>query len=81
MALSASVSKGLSCAGMPMKSGAMITARLSLEYDREVFAVPGRATDPNAEGPNHLLFKIVGRNEKSQGQALDVTNLICEKVD
>jgi hypothetical protein len=34
-----------------------------------------------AEGPNHLLFKIVGRNEKSQGQGLDVTNIICEKVD
>ncbi|MDO8560279.1 MAG: DNA-processing protein DprA [bacterium] len=41
----------------PMKSGAMITARLSLEYNREVFAVPGRATDPNAEGPNHLLAR------------------------
>ncbi|TSC75804.1 MAG: DNA processing protein [Parcubacteria group bacterium Gr01-1014_31] len=41
----------------PMKSGAMITARLSLEYDREVFAVPGRATDPNAEGPNHLIAR------------------------
>jgi hypothetical protein len=34
-----------------------------------------------AEGPNNLLFKIVGRNKKSQGQALDVTNIICEKVD
>jgi hypothetical protein len=34
-----------------------------------------------AEGPNHLLFKIVGRNKESQGQGLDVTNIICEKVD
>jgi hypothetical protein len=34
-----------------------------------------------AEGPNHLLFKIVGRNEKAQGQGLDVTNIVCEKVD
>lgn len=34
-----------------------------------------------AEGPNHLLFKIVGRNEKSQGQGLDITNIVCERVD
>jgi hypothetical protein len=34
-----------------------------------------------AEGPNNLLFKIVGRNPKSQGQGLDVTNIICDKVE
>jgi hypothetical protein len=34
-----------------------------------------------AEGTNNLLFKIVGRKEKSQGQALDVINVICEKID
>ena len=34
-----------------------------------------------AEGPNNLLFKIVGRNGQSQGQSFDVINVICEKVD
>ena len=34
-----------------------------------------------AEGPNNLLFKIVGRNKEAQGQGLDVTNIICEKMD
>lgn len=33
------------------------------------------------EGPNPLLFKIVGKNEKSQRQALDLMNIVCEKVD
>jgi len=33
------------------------------------------------EGTNNLLFKIVGKNEKSQGQAFDLVNIICEKVD
>ena len=33
------------------------------------------------EGTNNLMFKIVGKNEKSQGQAFDVINVICEKVD
>jgi hypothetical protein len=34
-----------------------------------------------AEGPNNLLFKIVGKNEMSQGQGLDLTNIVCEKVE
>jgi DNA processing protein len=37
------------------RSGAMITARLALDADREVFAVPGSARNAMAAGPNELL--------------------------
>lgn len=40
----------------PLKSGSMITARLALELGREVWAVPGRIFDANAEGTNSLIY-------------------------
>lgn len=34
-----------------------------------------------AEGQNNLLFKLTGKHEESQGLALDITNIICERVN
>lgn len=49
------MSKGTVVAEAKMKSGAMISARLTLEYNRELMCIPGLISNPNTEGIYHLL--------------------------
>ena len=52
----AALSQKLVVVEAPIKSGAMITARLALDLGREVWAVPGRMGDKVSEGANRLIF-------------------------
>lgn len=38
-----------------MEGGSMITAQFANDYNKDVFAVPGRVRDPHSAGCNHLI--------------------------
>lgn len=39
------------------RGGSMVTASIASDYNRDVMAVPGRATDRYSSGPNSLIFR------------------------
>lgn len=55
----AAISRGVVVVESRVKGGSMVTVELAQGYNRDVFAVPGRITDPNSYGCNYLIAKNV----------------------
>ena len=51
----AGLSMGVVVVEGAITSGALVTARLALDADRNVYAVPGSVRNPMAQGPNELI--------------------------
>ena len=56
----AGVSRGTVVIEAPIKSGALVTAKLAVEANRDVFAVPGPINHPNYVGPHKLIQEGAG---------------------
>lgn len=55
----AAISQALVVVESRVKGGAMITAEYASNYNKDIFAVPGRVTDTNSFGCNYLIAKNV----------------------
>ncbi len=53
--LMAGISKAVLIIEAEDKSGTLITARMALDYNRDVLVVPGSAFSPNSKGTNNLI--------------------------
>jgi len=51
----AGMSKAILVVEAEMRSGSLITARLALEQNRDIFAIPGRLDSPLCKGTNYLI--------------------------
>ena len=54
------MSKGTFVAEAQKKSGAMISANLTLDYNRELMCMPGNVSNPNTEGIYYLIKNGAG---------------------
>ena len=52
------LSRGVFLPEATVKSGSLITARLSIEQGKELFVVPGNINSPESEGTNRLLQEM-----------------------
>ncbi len=67
------------------KSGALITARMALDENREVFAVPGPIDGPTSVGPNNLIklgASVASRaDDLRESLGLDIPRLVEKNAE
>src|SRR6266508_399076 len=69
------VSLGVLVVEGDLKSGAMITARLALEQNRDVFAIPGSIFSPQSRGTNAIIQKGEAKLIQTVEDVLEELNL------
>lgn len=61
------------------KSGTSITVNMALEQGKDVYAIPGRITDPMSLGCNHMISQGAGIITDIEKDLLEIRQMILEK--
>ena len=77
----AGLSKGILITEAGEKSGALNTCNYALEYNREVFAVPGKINSPMSKGTNKLIKNMQANIALSADDILEALNIEKEKIN
>lgn len=75
----AGLSKGILVPEMGEKSGSMHTVNYALEFNRDVFVVPGKINSPMSKGSNALIKSLQGVITTSVEDVLETYNLTKEE--
>lgn len=71
------LSKGTLVAEAAMKSGALISANLCLEQNRELMCIPGLLTNPNTEG----IYKLIKNGAAVVTRAQDILDALGWQIE
>jgi len=63
-----------------LKGGAILTAQMAFDYNREVFAVPGRVTDTYSQGCNRLIRENVAQILTTPGDLIAALKWEAEEI-
>lgn len=75
----AGLSKGVLVPEMGEKSGSMHTINYALEFNRDIFVVPGKINSPMSKGSNALIKNLQGCITTSPEDILETYNLTQDK--
>jgi len=77
----AGLSRGVLTTEMGEKSGSLYTVNYAIEFNRDVFVVPGRINSEMSKGSNALIKSLQGCITTSPDDILDLYNRLGTKVE